>query len=216
MNKKEALVWVIIIILVAGIGILVFRGKALSGSPEQIPSPAEQLSPRAVESPDGQNGGGQLSEEPPKASLGETGQSAVAQKQAGSGIPPVTISIEVRKFIPDEVTIEPGTQVTWINNDRVPHTMVEYHRKFYGPRMQPGDSFSVVFTEPGVYTYFSANFPKWGKGKIVVGSPDNEITGNVVADLAREENDSKFALLTLLFVVLVYTVCVVVHRKRRY
>lgn len=215
MNRKEALVWVIIVILVAAIGIFVFRGKTISGGQEQIPSPAEQLSPPAGESPDGQTIGEQP-EELPQPPLDETRQSAAAQKQTGSGVPPVTISIEIRKFIPDEVSIEPGTQVTWINNDRVPHTMVEYHRKFYGPRMLPGESFSVVFTEPGVYTYFSANFPKWGKGKIVVGSPENQITGDVVAELAREENDSKFALLTLLFVVLVYTVCVVVHRKRRY
>ncbi len=226
MDKKEALVWLIIAVLVVALGFLLLRGTEPVPQ-SQTPPPVGQLSPPA-EIPAGEEMSGELPRELPTEVSEEIPDDTFppipdediklpgGEQKAIGGILTAKISIEMRKFIPDVITIEPGTQVTWINNDSVPHKIVEYHRKFYGYRMQPGDSFSVVFSEPGVYTYYSANFPKWGKGKIIVGSPENEITGNVVADLAQEEDDSKFALLTLLFVVLVYSGCVIVHRKRRY
>lgn len=116
----------------------------------------------------------------------------------------VTIEIKNLKFYPDNITISPGTTVTWVNKDTAAHKVVAYDRLFYGPRLEPGDRYAFTFTKEGTHRYFDAAFPKIGRGSVIVQEEPLPITGGVVGvDLSREESNAKFALLILLFVIMV-------------
>lgn len=117
----------------------------------------------------------------------------------------VTIVINNLRFYPEKVTISPGTTVIWINNDTAPHKVVAYDRLFYGPRMSPGDKYAFTFTKEGTHRYFDAVFPKIGRGRVIVKEEPLPITGDVVRlDLSRNETNGKFALLVLLFVIMIF------------
>src|SRR3989338_7910 len=92
----------------------------------------------------------------------------------------VRISISDLRFSPEKIIVAPGTMVIWVNNDTVPHKIVEYNRIFYGPRMNPGETFSYTFTETGTYNYFDAVFRKVGRGTVVVQEEPLPVTGNAV------------------------------------
>jgi len=42
----------------------------------------------------------------------------------------VTITIDNFTFKPEQTIVTPGTTVTWINNDDIPHTIVETKKSF--------------------------------------------------------------------------------------
>jgi plastocyanin len=70
-------------------------------------------------------------------------------------------------FSPDEVTINAGESVHFINNMLPPHNVVvEDHDELSHEAlaMLPGEDFEVVFTEAGDYTYWCA--PHKGAGMI--------------------------------------------------
>jgi plastocyanin len=64
--------------------------------------------------------------------------------------------IENFTFRPERLTIAPGTRVTWINNDDVPHTVTANGKAFNSGTLDTGDKFSFVFDKPGTYSYFCA------------------------------------------------------------
>ena len=70
---------------------------------------------------------------------------------------------------PRDVTIAPGTKVTWVNDDQVPHTVAETHQVFRSGALDTNDRFSYVFDTPGVYEYFCALHPQM-IGKITVSA----------------------------------------------
>ena len=70
-------------------------------------------------------------------------------------------------FSPEEVTINAGESVHFINNMLPPHNVVvEDHDELSHEAlaMLPGEDFEVVFTEAGDYTYWCA--PHKGAGMI--------------------------------------------------
>ena len=114
------------------------------------------------------------------------------------------IEIKNWKFYPEEIIISPGTTIVWVNNDSVPHKPVAYDRIFYSSRLEPGDKYSFTFTNAGEHRYFDAVFPKSGRGKIIVKEEPLPITGGVVGiDLGKQEMNGQFALIIILFVVMV-------------
>lgn len=116
----------------------------------------------------------------------------------------VTVKINNIKFSPEKITVSPGTTVVWVNEDKVAHKVVAYDRLFYGPRLNPGDSYSFTFTKEGTHRYFDAVFPKIARGTVIVKEEPLLATGGVIGvDLGKEEANGKFALLVLLFAVMV-------------
>jgi plastocyanin len=77
------------------------------------------------------------------------------------------IQIENFTFNPPEVTIKPGTTVTWKNADDIPHSVVENDTKFRSKALDTGESFSMTFTDAGEVGYFCGLHPHM-KGKIIV------------------------------------------------
>ncbi len=127
----------------------------------------------------------------------------------------VTINIHNGKFYPDELTVSPGTTVIWNNTDSFPHKLVAYDRIFYSPRLQPGDKYLFTFTQAGTHRYFDAIFPKAGKGVVIVKEEPLPITGGVIIDLNKKEADGKFALLVLLFVIMIFGLSHGMYKHRR-
>jgi plastocyanin len=77
------------------------------------------------------------------------------------------VSIDNFSFTPMEITIPAGTQVTWINKDDVPHTVVSVDHKFKSQALDTDEKFSFTFQNAGTYEYFCSVHPKM-TGKIVV------------------------------------------------
>ncbi len=80
---------------------------------------------------------------------------------------PDQIVIENFSFQPATLTVKPGTKVTWINRDDVPHTANDTDKRFKSGTMDTDDKFSFTFTAPGTYNYFCALHPKM-TGQVIV------------------------------------------------
>ena len=71
-------------------------------------------------------------------------------------------------FGPQALTVKPGTTVTWLNGDDIPHTVVAADKTtFRSKPLESGDSFAFTFSKPGTYPYFCSIHPHM-TGKIVV------------------------------------------------
>ena len=72
-------------------------------------------------------------------------------------------------FQPATLTVSPGTKVTWVNRDDVPHTATSSTkpRVFDSGALDTDDTYSFVFSTPGEYGYFCAVHPHM-TGKIIV------------------------------------------------
>jgi len=77
------------------------------------------------------------------------------------------VNIDNFSFTPMEMTIPAGSQVTWINKDDVPHTVVSVDHKFKSQALDTDEKFSFAFPNPGTYEYFCSVHPKM-TGKIIV------------------------------------------------
>jgi plastocyanin len=91
----------------------------------------------------------------------------LANAQAASGV-----SVEISKFAfaPKEITVAPGTHVTWSNSDELPHTVNATDKSFNSKAMDTGDSYDHTFDQPGDYAYFCAVHP-FMTGIVHVRSP---------------------------------------------
>lgn len=76
------------------------------------------------------------------------------------------VSVVDYGFQPNVLTIKVGTEVRWLGNDVVFHTITANDLSFSGA-VRPKGSFSHKFEQPGMVEYFSALYPSV-KGKIEV------------------------------------------------
>ncbi|HST08070.1 MAG TPA: cupredoxin family copper-binding protein, partial [Gemmatimonadaceae bacterium] len=81
---------------------------------------------------------------------------------------PNEIGIDNFKFAPATLTVRAGTKVVWINNDDVPHLIVNVQNKFrQSPVLDSDQRFATTLTKPGTYDYFCSLHPMM-QGKIIV------------------------------------------------
>jgi len=78
-----------------------------------------------------------------------------------------TVSMDHSTFIPSEITVTPGTTVTWVNNETMPHTVVDPNKGFRSKTLVKDAKFSFTFTTPGDYDYLCSIHPNM-KGKVIV------------------------------------------------
>jgi plastocyanin len=63
-------------------------------------------------------------------------------------------------FAPDTLTVPVGTEVTWVNQDDVPHTVTSDDRTtFASDLLDTDDTFSHTFDAPGTFGYFCSVHP---------------------------------------------------------
>src|ERR1700756_3624557 len=76
------------------------------------------------------------------------------------------VKIDNFSFGPD-LTIAPGTTVTWTNNDDVPHIVASDSNVFKSKPLDTDDRFSYTFTKPGTYVYYCMIHPRM-TAKVIV------------------------------------------------
>ncbi len=79
----------------------------------------------------------------------------------------VKVKIENFTFNPAEITVKPGTTVTFENADDIPHSVVEKDAKFRSKPLDTGENFTMTFKDEGVVTYFCGFHPHM-TGKVIV------------------------------------------------
>ena len=79
-----------------------------------------------------------------------------------------TVSIQDFFFSPANVSVQPGTTVTWVNDGNVPHTVTSDDGQFDSGVLMPGDSYTVMFKGQGTITYYCAIHPSM-TGSVTVG-----------------------------------------------
>ena len=92
--------------------------------------------------------------------------------------PNSTTTVEIRNnaFIPDQLNVAPGTTVTFVNRDDVPHTATSDNKLFDSGELAPGASYPVVLDGAGTVTYRCYLHPEM-RGSIVVGEPGQASEG---------------------------------------
>jgi plastocyanin len=75
---------------------------------------------------------------------------------AGAG-PVATVSMDHNTFIPGELTVVPGTTVTWVNTEAMPHTVVDLNKGFRSKTLAKDAKFSFTFTTAGDYSYLCSS-----------------------------------------------------------
>jgi plastocyanin len=81
--------------------------------------------------------------------------------------PTATVTIDNFVFKPATLTIKPGTKVTFVNHDDIPHLVVDTTGKFRSKALDTDQSFEFTFATAGDYDYYCGLHPHM-KGKIVV------------------------------------------------
>lgn len=84
-------------------------------------------------------------------------QAGVVRAQA-----PPTFNVQVIdfEFQPANLTVPAGATVTWTNAGQRTHTVSADDGSFDSGRLDPGETFSHTFTEPGTYTYHCGFHPE--------------------------------------------------------
>jgi plastocyanin len=98
----------------------------------------------------------------------------MAPSAAAQGM--TAVSIQDFFFSPANVTVEPGTTVTWVNEGTVPHTVTSDDGQFDSGVLMPGDSYTVMFNGQGTITYHCAIHPSM-RGSVTVGTPPTGSAG---------------------------------------
>jgi plastocyanin len=93
--------------------------------------------------------------------------SAVAYEARAA--PPVTATVRIANFTFTQQTlnVRPGTTVTWVNDDDIPHTVVSKTLLFKSKVLDTGDRFSFTFAKAGQFGYFCSLHPHM-TGMIIV------------------------------------------------
>ncbi len=122
-------------------------------------------------------------------------ESTTTAEESTTPAPNDTTTVEIRNnaFNPAQLNVAPGTTVTFVNNDNVPHTATS-DNKLFDLEIPPGSSYPVVLEGEGTVPYHCELHPDM-QGSIVVGdgsgaegtttenSTDDDPTQNMLQDM---------------------------------
>jgi plastocyanin len=82
---------------------------------------------------------------------------------------PYAVVIHDFSFAPPTLTVAPGTEVTWTNQDNEPHRVVNAAdpKLFQSAALDTNDKYSFKFDKEGTYRYFCSIHPRMN-GTVVV------------------------------------------------
>ena len=96
---------------------------------------------------------------------------AGATSAATLNAPEGTLTVEILDtwtFQPYSLEVSPGATVTWVNNSDAAHTVTSDDLAFDDSGLiEPGDSFSQTFDQPGAYRYKCGPHPGMTGGIVV-------------------------------------------------
>lgn len=107
-----------------------------------------------------------------------------------------TVTIEAFTFDPDPLEVPVGTVITFVNDDKIDHTVTAGTREaptpeiFDGQLPEQGATFELVLDEPGTYEYFCEIHPGPGMtGTITVADgPSAEGAHHVFDDMFADDH----------------------------
>ena len=93
---------------------------------------------------------------PPPTAVPPTAVPPTAVAAAPKAASEVNIAIDNYAYLPDAVTVPPGTKVTWLNKDDDIHTVTSEGEKplFDSGEFGKNGTFSFTFSQPGEYAYY--------------------------------------------------------------
>lgn len=92
----------------------------------------------------------------------DTSSATSPPERAGDRPPAGTVTIEQSRFLPDELTVDPGTTVEFVNDDPFAHTVTSREGgpvAFDSGDLGQDEAFERTFEEPGTYEYFCEIHP---------------------------------------------------------
>ncbi len=100
----------------------------------------------------------------------------------------VVIEMRDMRFVPEEIVVEPGTQIVFVNMDRMSHNVVAgkpgdrtNDAGFRSPILGALSEWAITFEEEGVYDYMctvNSHHLSGMVGRIIVRSEDNTFQAN--------------------------------------
>lgn len=78
-----------------------------------------------------------------------------------------TVIIAGDSYQPEELLIEPGTEVVWQNDDNEPHTVQGDVHGFNSGKIEEGGSWSHIFPDEGTFSYHCEYHPDM-TGRVIV------------------------------------------------
>jgi LPXTG-motif cell wall-anchored protein len=100
----------------------------------------------------------------------------------------MTVSIQDFFFDPGQLSVAPGTTVTWVNEGQAPHTTTADDGTWDSGTLQPGEDFSFTFDQPGTYTYHCSIHPDMTASVKVSGG--GEATSSASASMSASASAS--------------------------
>jgi plastocyanin len=79
---------------------------------------------------------------------------SVRQTPVVSDEPTVTVAVVDNDFEPRDLTVRPGTEVTWEFKGRAAHDVTEDKGAFESGTTNRGDEYVLTFDDPGTYYYY--------------------------------------------------------------
>jgi LPXTG-motif cell wall-anchored protein len=107
---------------------------------------------------------------------------------AASAQDDMTVSIQDFFFDSGQLTVAPGTTVTWVNKGQAPHTTTADDGTWDSGTLQPGEDFSFTFDQPGTYTYHCSIHPDMTASVKVSGG--GEATSSASASMSPSASAS--------------------------
>lgn len=71
----------------------------------------------------------------------------------------VTVTIRDFVYFPEDLTINAGATVTWVNEDAAPHDATDNNDAWATEVLDEGESGSITFAEAGVFPYYCSIHP---------------------------------------------------------
>lgn len=71
----------------------------------------------------------------------------------------VTVTIVDFTYFPEDLTINAGATVTWVNEDSAPHDAADRDETWNTELLNQGDSDAVTFDAPGTFEYYCTIHP---------------------------------------------------------
>lgn len=110
-------------------------------------------------------GGVALAQSPNPSTPAPATSSTAAPAPAPS--PVSVIHIKNFAYVPDTVTIHPGSTVRFVEDDETPHTVTAMDHSFDSGNLSQKDTWTHTFATEGTYKYFCAYHP-YMKGTVNV------------------------------------------------
>jgi plastocyanin len=111
----------------------------------------------------------------PATTMAPTTTAASTESTSPASPAGATVTVQTFQFGPDPVVVRAGTTITFVNNDKIDHTVTAGTREaptpdvFDGQLPQQGATFDLTLTDPGTYDYFCEIHPGGGMtARIVV------------------------------------------------